>query len=445
MPELRIPEQVNKALLMLSKEGHGAYMVGGCVRDSLLGKTPGDWDITTSALPEETKRVFSGCRQADTGIRHGTVLVVLDGMPLEVTTYRVEGGYSDRRHPDTVHFTKRLQEDLGRRDFTINAMAYHPQGGLVDFFGGQMDLKAGLVRCVGDPSVRFQEDALRILRALRFASVLDFSLDRQTAEALLENRRLLQNVAAQRISSEFLKLLCGPGAGRVLREYAPVIGEVIPELSALVEFGRNSRDPSYDVYEHSVRAVDWIEPAPVLRLAALLHDVAKPHCYRLGADGMGHFYGHSSLGAQMAREILIRLRFDHKTVNRVVALVLHHDEAIGGSAKSVKRWLNKLGEETLRQLLQCKKADILAQATDRFERVEAVEQIQKQLEGILREQQCFSLKGLAVKGGDLLEAGMRPGRQLGQTLCALLEAVVSEECPNDRAALLAYGRKQGLF
>lgn len=445
MPELRIPAQVRKALLLLAKSGYEAYVVGGCVRDSLLGKTPEDWDVTTSALPEETKRVFSQYRQADAGIRHGTVLVVLDGMPLEITTYRVENGYSDHRHPDNVRFTKRLREDLSRRDFTINAMAYHPDGGLIDCFDGQMDLKAGMVRCVGDPSTRFQEDALRILRALRFASVLDFSLDEATAGALLENRRLLQNVTAERISVEFQKLLCGSGAGKILREYGLVIGEVIPELLPLAGFDQHSRYHPYDVYEHTVRTVESIGHTPALRLAALLHDVAKPLCYELGNDGRGHFYGHASLSAQMAREILNRLRIDRKTVDRVFTLIHFHDATIEEGAKSVKHWLNRLGEEALRQLLPLKKADILAQAPELSGRVAAVDRLQMQMEDILREQQCFSLKDLAVKGRDLLEAGMHPGKRVGEALHALLEAVVSEKCPNDRLALLEYGRRKGLI
>ena len=445
MPELWIPAQVEKALLLLAKGEYEAYVVGGCVRDSLLGKTPEDWDITTSALPEETKRVFSGYRQADAGIRHGTVLVVVDGMPLEITTYRVESGYSDHRHPDNVRFTTRLREDLSRRDFTINAMAYHPDGGLVDFFDGQMDLKAGLVRCVGDPSARFQEDALRILRALRFAAVLDFSLDEATAGALLENRRLLQNVTAERISVEFQKLLCGPGAGKVLREYAPVIGEVIPELLPLAGFDQHSRYHLYDVYEHTLRVVESIEPTPVLRLAALLHDVAKPLCYEPGNDGRGHFYGHAPLGAQMAGEILNRLRVDRKTADRVFTLIRLHDATIEEGAKSVKHWLNKLGGEALRHLLLLKKADILAQAPDLTGRVEAVERLQKQMEDILREQQCFSLKDLAVKGGDLLEAGMFPGKRMGEALHALLEAVINGECANDKTALLEYGERRRIL
>lgn len=445
MLELRIPAQVKKALLLLAKSGYEAYVVGGCVRDSLLGKTPEDWDVTTSALPEETKRVFSQYRQADAGIRHGTVLVVLDGMPLEITTYRVESGYSDHRHPNNVRFTKRLREDLSRRDFTINAMAYHPDGGLIDFFDGQKDLKAALVHCVGDPSSRFQEDALRILRALRFASVLDFSLDEATAGALLENRRLLQNVTAERISVEFQKLLCGSGAGQVVREYAPVIGQVIPELLPLAGFDQHSRYHPYDVYEHTLRAVESIDPTPVLRLAALLHDVAKPLCYELGNDGRGHFYGHAPLSAQMARGILNRLRLDRKTVDRVFTLIRLHDATIEEGAKSVKHWLNRMGEEALCQLLQLKKADILAQAPDLLGRVEAVERIQKQMEDILREQQCFSLKGLAVKGGDLIKEGMLPGKRIGETLHALLEAVINEECANDRPALLEYGRRKGFI
>ena len=341
-----VPDSAREALRRLEAAGYAAYLVGGCVRDSLLGRVPGDWDITTAALPEQVEAVFAGERIIETGLKHGTVTVLLEGLPLEITTFRTETGYSDHRHPDAVAFTPSLKEDLARRDFTVNAMAWRPvetplirpsvrtgapspQGeGLADPFNGQADLRDKIIRCVGEPEQRFREDALRILRALRFAAQLDFSIDPATAAAARALRETLALVSRERIAVELTKLLCGPAARRILTEYWEILAVPLPELAPMAGFDQRSKYHCYDVLEHSAAAVEAVPPDRILRWAALLHDVAKPACFTLDQLGRGHFYGHAQAGGPMTREILTRLRFDKDTVRRVSALVELHDYPI---------------------------------------------------------------------------------------------------------------------
>ena len=334
-----------KALALLQAAGYEAWIVGGCVRDALLGLPPKDYDLTTSALPEETQRVFAAYPRIETGLRHGTVTVLLEGEPLEITTYRVDGAYSDARHPDGVTFTRSLRQDAARRDFTINAMAYAPGWGLQDFFGGQADLARGILRAVGAAEKRFREDALRILRALRFASVLDFTLEGETARAARACAPLLAAVSAERVSGELGKLLCGKAAGRVLRDYPDVLGVVLPEILPMVGLDHRNPHHCYDVWTHTTVAVDHVPPELPLRLALLLHDIGKPDTFSLGEDGQGHFYGHPRRSVELAEGILSRLRFPRRTRERVLTLVRYHDAVLEESPQRVRRWLNKLGPE----------------------------------------------------------------------------------------------------
>lgn len=316
---IAIPQNVLDILRALNERGHEAYVVGGCVRDSLLGRTPTDWDVTTSALPEETAGIFDalgGYTVAKTGLAHGTLTIIKEHCPVEITTYRVDGAYSDARHPDAVRFTRSLREDLSRRDFTINAMAYHPDVGLVDYFSGRADLEARRICCVGDPDKRFGEDALRILRALRFASVLEFSLEKMTGESLHRQAFLLRQIAAERIAAEMNKLLCGPATFPVLMEYPDVFEVILPELSPMRDHPQYNAYHKYDIYEHTMRAVQAAPPLSVLRWVLLLHDSGKPSCFTRDAEGVGHFYGHPAVSAQITGEVLRRMKLDTATIER---------------------------------------------------------------------------------------------------------------------------------
>ena len=438
MPAL--PEQVNTALSRLQAAGFEACLVGGCVRDRVMGRTPHDYDVATSALPEETERVFAGERVIETGLKHGTVSVLLGGMPLEITTYRVDGTYSDGRHPDAVTFTPSLREDLARRDFTVNAMAWSPAAGLIDPFGGQADIAAGIIRCVGDPALRFHEDALRILRALRFSAQLGFSVAPETDAALRADAELLKQVSAERITAELRLLLCGADVRRVLLDYAEVLGTVIPELLPMRGFDQKNKHHVYDVLEHCAVACEAVPPDPVLRTAALLHDVGKPDCFFTDSDGVGHFYGHAERGAETVEPLLRRLRFDNESRERITELVHRHDMRIEPTEKAVLRAFRRFGPEFYFQLLEIKRADALAHApgpklTERMERYEALKALGNAL---LEKQACFSLRDLAVNGTDLLAAGFAPGPAVGAALDQLLAAVIDGAVPNERAALLEY-------
>ena len=471
-----LPAPAREALSRLEAAGFAAYLVGGCVRDSLLGRSPGDWDITTAALPEQVEAVFAGERIIETGLKHGTVTVLLAGLPLEITTFRTESGYSDHRHPDAVAFTPSLEEDLARRDFTVNAMAQSRDGGLFDPFGGRGDLEQRIIRCVGEPELRFREDALRILRALRFAAQLDFSIDPATAAAAHALRDTLALVSRERIAAELTKLLCGPAARRILTEYWEILAVPLPELVPMAGFDQRSKYHCYDVLEHSAAAVEAAPPDRILRWAALLHDVAKPACFTLDEQGRGHFYGHAQAGGPMAREILSRLRFDKDSIRRVSTLVELHDypidppvEAQGegtgngeqgtgdrapgqregvqsndaAETRAVKKLLARLGEEDFFRLLALKRADSLAHHPDYRGRAAACDRMEALARALLARQEAFSLKDLAVKGDDLLALGIPRGPEIGRILNELLEAVLAGELPNQREALLGKATGQG--
>ncbi len=418
----------------LEHAGHQAVLVGGCVRDVLLGVLPHDYDAATSAPPEEILAACAGLRCVETGITHGTVTVLYEGLPVEVTTFRREGAYSDHRHPDNVSFTSSLEEDLKRRDFTVNAMAWS-RTGLVDLFGGQGDLAAGIIRCVGAPDQRFQEDALRLLRGLRLAAQLDFSLHPDTAAAIRRCLPQLSLVAWERIQAEFVRLLCSPAAGRVLLDFPQAAAQVIPELSPCVGFDQHSRHHRYDIYTHSVKALELVPPTPVLRLAALLHDVGKPLCFSLDEQGEGHFYNHPQVGARLAERALARLRTDTATRERIVLLVERHHLSVEPTRRWVGRWLSRLGEEIFFQLMALQRADGLACGHGADQREEERQQTENLARQLLQEQCCLTLKDLVVDGRDAMAAGLK-GPDIGRALGELLEGAAEGRFPNERAVLL---------
>lgn len=440
MGAVRIPPEAARLLDALESAGFEACAVGGCVRDSLLGLTPHDWDLCTSARPEQVKAALASeeFRCLDTGLKHGTVTVLCGGQSFEVTTYRVDGNYSDARHPDSVRFTPRLEDDLARRDFTVNAMAYSEQRGLVDPYGGAQDLDRGVLACVGDPGTRFSEDALRILRALRFASTYGFSIDPATASAIHAKKTLLEQVSGERVREELCRLLCGRAVSDVLLAYSDVLCTIIPELAPCVGFDQHSRYHRYDVYEHLARSVAACRTGDaVARFALLLHDIGKPCCFTLDQRG-GHFRGHAEAGAALAAPVLDRLRFDGESRRKILELIRFHDTPPEPTPRSVRRWLARLGPEQLARLLEVTRADGTAHAdwavAPRLEQLDAAEAL---LEQTLAEGACFTLRDLALGGNELLALGVPEGKQVGRLLRALLDEVVDGRLPNERQALLA--------
>ena len=435
---MEMPKNVQNVLFALEKAGYEAWCVGGCVRDSLLGRVPEDWDVTTSALPEETMAVF-GDAALPTGLKHGTVTVKMEGTSVEVTTYRVDGAYHAHRRPDSVSFTRSLEEDLRRRDFTVNAMAMDLRGQLRDPFGGQADLQSKLLRAVGEPDRRFNEDALRILRGLRFAAVLGFTIEEDTGESIRRNRELLQSIAAERIQAEFFKLLCGGHAVEVLREYPEVIGVFWPEILPMVGFDQRNYHHCYDIWEHTLHAMSHTPNDLVLRCSALLHDVGKVECFTVDEKDVGHFYGHPKVSARMADQMLRRLKCPNDLRITIVRLVEWHDKVFPRTEKSVRRALMNLGETDLRRLIAIKRADNLAQAPEFHGTQKEIDRFEAILEEVLKAQACFSLKDLAVNGNDLIAIGFK-GKEIGTILRCLLGKVVDGEIPNDRAVLLKMAR-----
>ena len=423
----------------LNGADYQAYLVGGCVRDALLGRPVHDHDLCTDATPEQMLACLTGLRVIPTGIAHGTLTVLCDGEAIEVTTFRCDGAYApDHRHPQQVRFVPSLEEDLRRRDFTVNAMAWHPDTGLIDPFGGRQDLQAGVLRCVGDPAQRLREDALRILRGLRFAAHYQWSPEPQTAAAMHQLRGLLSHISGERIFSELKGWLAAPDPSQTLLTFADVVSTILPELAPAVGFDQKSRYHCYDVYTHSVYALCRVPPEPEpVRLALLLHDSGKPSCCT-EQDGVRHFYGHAAESERLARQALTRLKADRRTLDTVALLVRRHDDPIEPTPAAVRRWLNRLGEDTLRKLLLVKMGDTLAHApATTVPRRRAVEQAGRVLDQVIAARDCFSLKDLAVGGQDLLALGFAPGPALGSVLQTLLAQVVDGALPNERTALLA--------
>ena len=434
---IHLPEDVKAILHTLQEAGYEAYAVGGCIRDSLLGRRPDDWDITTSAKPQETKALFG--KTIDTGIQHGTVTVIRHGRGYEVTTYRVDGEYEDGRHPKEVTFTASLKEDLRRRDFTVNAMAYNEEDGLVDLFGGRQDLEQKIIRCVGEANERFEEDALRIMRAVRFSAQLGFSIEERTKEAIRGHAERLRQVSAERIQVELTKLVISPNPDflRIAWETG-ITAVVLPEFDHLMEQPQNNPHHCFSVGEHTLHAMQAVRPDKCLRLAMLLHDVAKPLCLTTDAEGIDHFHGHAQKGERMAAQILKRLRYDNHTTELVSRLVKWHDVAIAPEKKAVRRAASRMGKELFPLILEVKAADLAAQSDyQRVEKQEWLEQLRSLYEEIEREGDCLTIKDLAVNGRDLIQAGITPGPQLGCTLQKLLEIVLEDPEKNTREYLLS--------
>ncbi|MCI9220266.1 MAG: HD domain-containing protein [Lachnospiraceae bacterium] len=440
---IAVPEKGQYIIKTLQKAGFEAYAVGGCVRDSILGREPQDWDITTSARPQQVKALFP--RTIDTGLQHGTVTVMLRGEGFEVTTYRIDGSYEDSRHPSQVSFTADLREDLRRRDLTINAMAYNDTAGLVDLFGGLADLKARMVRCVGDPGERFREDALRILRAIRFSAQLGYTIEKDTAAAIAKLAPTLSRISAERIQTELTKLMLSPNPDYLRTAYDTGVTKVFfPEFDRAMETPQNHPHHCHGVGEHILHALGCVEADKVLRLAVLLHDIGKPAVLTTDSEGRSHFHGHAAVSGKMAENILRRLRYDNETILKVCRLVQYHDFGNGMDMdiRMARRAIHRIGEDAFPALFAVKKADILAQSDYlRQEKLANLENWQNLYEEILAEHQCVSLKTLAVSGKDLIDAGWRPGRELGETLNRLLELVLEDPAGNTKERLLAAAKE----
>ena len=437
-----MPKNVDIAINLLQSAGFEAYAVGGCVRDSLLGKTPNDWDITTSAKPEDMKSVFADFHCIDTGIKHGTVTVVIDGEPLEITTFRLDGEYEDNRHPKSVTFTSNLGADLGRRDFTVNAMAYSKKTGTVDLFGGQNDLKNKIIRCVGDPDRRFNEDALRILRALRFASALDFEIEEKTAQSLLKNRALLGNISEERIAKELLKLVCGKGAKRILTDFALVLFEILPELQPMYKNSHDNPHHCYDIYEHTLIAVESIDPEPTLRFAMLLHDCGKPAVKKFDENGVAHFYGHQRISAEISAQILARLKVSNKFRDEILFLVSNHDRwELYENTEKMPRYLSKFGLDGVLKLLKVMRADVLAQSPEYRYRLDQIADAEETAKNLAAQKPCLSLSELQINGRTLMDIGIPQGRKLGAVLAQLLDEVIDGVTKNTQEALTTRARE----
>ena len=441
---IRLPRDAYRLLQTLRAAGYSAYVVGGCVRDSLLGRLPGDWDICTSARPDQLRAIFHDQRLILTGEKHGTVAVILHGKPYEITTYRLDGSYRDHRHPDSVQFVDDLAADLARRDFTVNAMAYAPGEGIIDLYGGRSDLAAGIVRCVGTPADRFAEDALRILRALRFTAKLGFTLEPATAAAALAARDTLRTVSAERLYAELDGLLLAPGAGKTLAQYGEILGGVVPEILPCIGCTQPGRWHCYDVWQHSAAAVAALDlrgqdtrGVRVLCWAAFLHDIAKPQCRTVGPDGAAHFKGHNQRGAQAARTILRRLKAPAYLTDGAVGLIAVHDAPLPTDDAGILKLLNRSGAIFLRRLCVLKYADLDAHAAtpEVAARRAEVERFACRMDELAKTG-CYTMRQLAVNGADLMDAGIPAGPGVGATLQTLLTAVMEGRLPNEREALL---------
>ena len=432
---MELPQYVRRCINALENGGYEAYAVGGCVRDHLLGLQPHDYDLCTSALPEQIQAVFSGENLVLAGIKHGTVGVVTEGGVVEITTYRTEGGYQDSRHPDWVRFVSHIREDLARRDFTVNAMAYSPTRGYCDPFGGSEDLKNGILRAVGHAPTRFSEDALRILRGVRFAARFRLTPERSTFDAMHDLSPSLDKLARERVFEELCKLLLVAQPDDLLR-YRHILAAAIPELRPMIGFDQHSPHHAFDVFTHTAYVCGGVPNALPLRWAALLHDVGKPPCFTTDATGRGHFYGHAQAGRDMADAILRRLKAPTALRERVVLLISHHMTSLPPDRKILRRRLSQFGQEAVWQLLALQRADfggkgVFGEVMD-FDKVEAI------LHTLAAEDACLQIKDLAVSGKDLMAIGFPAGPQLGQCLNRLLEQVLDETLPNDKSALLEY-------
>jgi len=436
--QIQLPEKVKFVIDTIEAAGYEAFAVGGCIRDSILKREPNDWDITTSAKPEDVKKLFH--RTIDTGIAHGTVTVMLDKDGFEVTTYRIDGEYEDHRHPTEVIFTENLKEDLRRRDFTINAMAYNERCGLVDIFGGMEDIEKKVIRAVGCARDRFDEDALRILRAIRFSAQLGYEIEDQTAEAIRVLAPTLQKISAERIQVELVKLLTSPHPDYMRVAYELGVTKVIlPEFDCCMETEQHHKHHMYSVGEHILHTLEHVPAQKHLRLAMLMHDIGKPRALTVGEDGTTHFHGHSVISAQIAEQVLRRLKFDNETIRKVSRMAEFHDYGMGvePTEKILRRALNKIGEDLFPELFLVWKADVLGQSMyQREEKLQLIVDWEKCYEKVKEKGQCFQMSMLAVSGKDLMAAGIAPGKELGEKLQYLLEYVLEHPEENEKETLL---------
>lgn len=434
--KISMPENVKMIIERLEKSGFDAYIVGGCVRDAILGIEPKDWDITTSAKTSDIKSYFSDFKLQDNGEKHGTVGVIIDGYVYEITTFRIDGEYNDNRHPDNVEFTDRIEEDLKRRDFTVNAIAYNERKGIVDPFNGEKDLSLKALRCVGNPDERFREDALRILRALRFASVYNFSIEVETACAMVRNRSLLNNIAVERISSEFNKIICGNNIGYILRRYKDIVAVIFPEIVSTFEFEQNNPHHNKTVWKQTTTAVANIEPDLLLRMVMLLHDIGKPISLETDSNNIDHFKNHNRFSMVYAKSALERLKYPTSFIDNVVLLIEYHNVHFSDNKRQIKHILNKIGVDNFKKLLLIQRADILSQSKYKREfKLNNITLAQNALNLIISNDECFNLKKLAINGSDLLHLGITDGKTIGYILENLLDSVIDETIENDNILL----------
>ena len=438
---LKIDKNAEKLLSELESCGFEAYMVGGCVRDSVMGREYHDIDITTNALPEDILRVFCSYKVIPTGIKHGTVTVLCDGEPFEITTYRIDGTYTDHRRPDSVEFTSDITADLARRDFTINATAMDKNGSVIDPFGGISDMKEGIIRCVGDPKKRFSEDALRIMRAVRFASQLGFVIDDDTATAIHDMKDLLQNISNERIRDELDKIVCGKNSTSVLLEYSDVITSVIPEFKPSIGLDQRSPYHKYTVWEHTVRAIGFAPENDVkLRRTLLFHDIGKPACMKLDETGRGHFKQHDRVGAEITEKVMKRLHYDTKSISYSTALIANHSKKLRGRA-DVKKMMYRIGDELFFALTEMKKCDNSAKNEFVLEENLYFDKLADTGREIIAGNECRSLGGLDINGSELVALGLK-GAEIGEMQHKLLELVMEDELPNEKEILLKYAEKE---
>ena len=430
------------AIDLLKSNGFEAFLIGGSVRDYIMGLPIGDIDITTNATPQQVKSVFCDFRVIETGIKHGTVTVLIDNEPLEITTYRSEGTYSDNRHPDSVSFSQSLSDDVIRRDFTMNAIAFDFSDGFCDLVNGVNDIENKVIRCIGDAETRFREDALRILRALRFSSVLGFTIEENTKKAIHQCKDLLKNISAERIREEFTKLICGKNAYNVLMEFSDVVSVFIPEIKPCIDFMQENRHHCYDVYTHTLKAIEVSKPDVIIRLSLFFHDIGKPIVAHYDEKGEQHYYGHPKKSAELTEEIMKRLRFDNDTKNKVVTLVTLHDSPIivnsdDPDRKRLKKIMSKIGSDLIFDLIHIKYCDNSAQNPEYFRGEGFYKEAYSIIDDIINQQECFSIKDLKINGNDLISMGYN-GKEIGKILNHILECVINEKLANDYNALRDY-------
>ena len=437
---MNIPKYIANVIEMLEDSGYEAYAVGGCVRDKLLSIEPSDYDVCTSATPDKIKECFASFRVIPTGEKHGTITVLSD-FPVEITTFRTEGEYTDNRHPDKVTFVTSVEDDLSRRDFTVNAMAYSPRTGVIDPFGGREDLCRSVIRCVGDPDKRFNEDGLRIMRGLRFASTYGFKIDEKTAISIHKNAKLLEGISEERLYSEMTKLLLGKAAPEVLREFPDVIGVIIPEILPMIGFDQMNPHHHLDVWEHTLHVLENCPRETVFRWSALFHDIAKPVCAFMGKDKKRHFNGHQKKSADIANAVMSRLKCDNATKRAVVTLVENHDQFFKGGMPEMRRVVGRLGVGITKQILAFRVCDTMAQSPATVDKkLEHCRECEKMLSVIIDEGLCCSVRELDISGKELMELGAMQGPLVGQTLEALLYAVIDGKTENKNEKLKEYLR-----